>query len=377
MASLRKRSKSPFFVACYYDATGQRTQRSTGSTKRAEAMRIALEWEQAAREGRAGTFTVDRARRVLNEILGVTGQGIDKESVAAFGKRWLATKLSTRAKGTSKTYGPMIQGFLTALGKKADVPLSAITPADVEAHRDALTNAGRKPSTIRQHLKVIGAMFSGAQRQGMIQTNPVKSVEVDDVKQETREPFAQKELAALLMEAKGDWKTAILLGAFAGLRIGDVTALRWDSIDLAEGTLTFTPQKTSRMGRTLKLPLHPSLLEHLMSIAGDDAHGFLCPSLAGRSTGGKTGISRQFLALMAQAGVDNLPRATARGKGRTQSAKSFHSLRHYFNTALLSAGVDERLRMALSAHTSTQVNRKYSHAATASLRDAVAKLPAP
>ena len=133
-------------------------------------------------------------------------------------------------------------------------------------------------------------MFAGAQRQGMIQTNPVKSVEVDDVKQETREPFTQKELAALLHEAKGDWRTAILLGAFAGLRIGDVTALRWDSIDLADGTITFTPQKTSRMGRTLKLPLHPSLMEHLMNIAGDDAHGFLCPSLAGRSTGGKTGI---------------------------------------------------------------------------------------
>jgi hypothetical protein len=114
-----------------------------------------------------------------------------------------------------------------------------------------------------------------------------------------------------------------------------------------------------------------------MNIAGDDAHGFLCPSLAGRSTGGKTGISRQFLALMTKAGVDNLPRSTARGKGRTQSAKSFHSLRHYFNTALLSAGVDEKLRMALSAHTSAQVNRKYSHAAATSLRDAVAKLPAP
>lgn len=371
MASLRKRSKSPYYVACYYDASGQRTQRSTGSTKRAEAMRIALELEQAAREGRAGTFTVDRARRVLNEILGATGQGIDKESVSAFGKRWLATKLSTRAKGTSKTYCPMIQGFLAALGKKADASISAISPADVEAHRDALANTGRKPSTIRQHLKVIGAMFAGAQRQGLIQTNPVKSVEIDDVKQETREPFTHKELAALVSEAKGDWKTAILLGAFAGLRIGDVMALRWDSIDLAGSTITFTPQKTSRMGRTLTLPLHPSLMEHLMNIAGDDAHGFLCPSLAGKSSG-----SRQFLALMAQAGVDSLPRAKARGKGRAQSAKTFHSLRHYFNSALLSAGVDERLRMALSAHTSTQVNRKYSHAADTSLRDAVAKLPA-
>lgn len=376
MASLRKRSKSPFYVACFYDHDGLRTQRSTGTAKRSDAMRLAIEWEKAAREARGKTLTVERARRVLNEMLSATGQSIDNESTRVFALRWLATKKSTRSKHTLETYTPMIDGFIAALGKKADAPLSAIMPAEVEAHRDALKATGRKPTTLRQHIKVIGAMFSAAHRQGLIQGNPAKGVEMDNTTQDSREPFTQIELTALLKEARGDWETAIMLGAYAGMRIGDVIALRWDSVDLAAGTLTFTPQKTSRSGRSLILPLHPSLLENLMKQAGDDPHALICPTLAGR-IGGRSGTSRQFLELMKRAGIDNKPRPVAKGEGRTQSTKSFHSLRHTFNSSLLAAGVDERVRMALSAHTTAHVNRKYSHAEMSSLRDAVHKLPKP
>ncbi len=375
MASLRKRSKSPYFVACFYDHDGARTQRSTGSAKRADAMRLAIEWEKAAREARGKTLTVERARRVLNEMLSATGQSIDTESTRSFALRWLATKKGTRSKSTLETYTPMIDGFITSLGKKADAPLSAILASEVEAHRDALTKTGRKAGTLRQHVKVIGAMFAAAQRQGMIQGNPAKAIEMDDTAQASREPFTQAELAALLAEASGDWRTAIMLGAYAGLRIGDVVSLRWDSIDLAAGVVSFKPQKTARSGRMLTLPLHPALLAQLMDKAGDDPHAFVCASLAGRSTGGRAGLSRQFLDLMRAAGIDNKPTATAKGEGRTQSTKSFHSLRHSFNSSLLTAGVDERVRMALSAHTTTSVNRKYSHAELSTLRAAIHKLP--
>jgi integrase len=56
------------------------------------------------------------------------------------------------------------------------------------------------------------------------------------------------------------------------------------------------------------------------------------------------------------------------------SAKSFHSLRHYFNTALLNQGVDEATRMKLSGHSTPEMSRKYSHADLDLLRAAIAKI---
>jgi len=378
MASLRKRPKSPFYVACYYDEKGNRTQRSTEATDRRVAMRLALEWEKAAKETKLNTFTTDKARRVLNEMLSLTGQGIDNQTTREFAAAWIKTKTTTRAASTAVTYEPVIDGFLKTLGKKSEAPLSAVLPKDVEAHRDFLTQAGKRSTTVRQYLKIIGAMFEAARRQGMIQSNPMRSVEMDEAEQETREPFTLDELRALLVQAEGDWKTAILLGAFAAMRIGDATTLRWECIDLAEGVISFIPQKLRRKGRKIVMPIHPTLHDHLMEIAGDDPHAPVCPSLSGRSSGGKTGLSRQFIAIMQAAGIDNLARTTARknkeNQARTQSAKSFHSLRHFFNTQLLASGVDEKIRMELSGHTTAGVNRTYSHAKLKTLREAVKKL---
>jgi integrase len=341
-------------------------------------MRLALEWEKAAKETMLNTFTTDKARRVLNEMLSITGQSIDNQTTREFAATWIKTKTTTRAASTAVTYKPVIDGFLKTIGKKSEAPLSVILPKDVEAHRDFLTQSGKRPTTVRQYLKIIGAMFEAARRQGMIQTNPMRSVEMDEAEQESRDPFTLAELRAILTQAKDEWKTAIMLGAFTAMRIGDATTLRWECIDLAQGVITFIPQKLRRKKRKIVMPIHPALHDHLMEIAGDDPHAPVCPSLAGRSSGGKTGLSRQFMAIMRAAGVDNMAFTTARkdkeNKARTQSKKSFHSLRHFFNTELLASGVDEKIRMELSGHTTAGINRTYSHVKLDSLREAVKKM---
>ena len=55
-------------------------------------MTLALGWERTAAEARRGLLTVDKARKVLNEMLSLTGQAIDHESAEDFATRWLAGK---------------------------------------------------------------------------------------------------------------------------------------------------------------------------------------------------------------------------------------------------------------------------------------------
>ncbi|WP_050031102.1 tyrosine-type recombinase/integrase [Verrucomicrobium sp. BvORR034] len=374
MASLRKRAKSPYWVACYYDAEGKRTQRSTETTNRSHAMKQAVEWEGAARLAKEKRLTVDKARTILNEMLRLTGQAIDAETLRTFSRRWLDGKARNRAARTAESYEGVVKAFLAVLGPKADHPVSTILPRDVEAFRDKLVDEGLTGSSVNQRLKIVGAMFATAQRQGIIGSNPARSVEVDDTAQESRDPFTADEVQVLLTKLPDDWPTAVALGAFASMRLGDAANLDLARVNLEDGAIVYTPQKTSRKGRVLTVPMHPEVEKRLRPMIENGKSGPACPSLAGRKINGTNGLSGEFLELMEAAGIDPKRRTDVEGRGRRHATKSFHSLRHFFNTALLTAGVDERVRMALSGHTSASVNQRYSHAELKVLKKAVGKI---
>lgn len=73
--------------------------------------------------------------------------------------------------------------------------------------------------------------FDSALQQDILDKNPAKLVKnlARKDKQERR-PFTPDELKALLAVAPPDWTTAILIGLYTGLRLGDVIALQWEQI---------------------------------------------------------------------------------------------------------------------------------------------------
>jgi integrase len=101
---------------------------------------------------------------------------------------------------------------------------------------------------------------------------------------------------------------------------------------------------------------------------------FLFPSLAGRGTGGKTGLSGQFAAIMDKAGiVATVTRHTK--EGRANKSLSFHSLRHSFNSGMANAGVSQEVRQRLTGHASPEMNKVYTHHELEPLRAAIGTLP--
>ena len=63
------RRHSPFWYACYTDATGRRMKKSTGLTARSKALEMARALQKAADEARRGALTEARARELLGEVL--------------------------------------------------------------------------------------------------------------------------------------------------------------------------------------------------------------------------------------------------------------------------------------------------------------------
>jgi len=116
-----------------------------------------------------------------------------------------------------------------------------------------------------------------------------------------------------------------------------------------------------RVGKTkqrLRLLVHDALHDFLLDLsAADSGKAFLFPSLAGKGTGGKSGLSMAFARIMERAKIrGEVVRKRAGEKGR-------------------SAGVPNEVRQKFTGHTSPEMNQHYTHHEIATLRTAIEKLP--
>lgn len=379
MASVFQRGDSKFWWASFKTPAGRWACKSTKTTNQAEARRLAFLWEGAGATLALDTPTGAQIDRVVRQVWEqFTGRRIEPTPVRDFFSKWLERMKTTRAENTAERYRKPVADFLKFLGERADHDLRSISTADAQRFIDAEAAAGKTPTTVALNAKVLRSVFNSAIRAGAIEKNPAGMLEFADVVHEERQPFTPSELEAVLVKASGtDWETAVLLGAFAGLRIGDATSLKWEAMDLAAGVVRFVPQKTRRKKRELVIPMHPRLQRHLDALASTDAaqlSPFVCPALAGREIGGRAGLSSAFIVeVMEPAGVET-KRGEATGKGHRMPKKSFHSLRHFFVSGMANAGVAADVRRKLAGHSDERQTARYSHLEMKTLRKAVGTL---
>lgn len=394
MPSISKRNKSPFWYCCYTSADGRRLKKSTEQTDRAKALEFCLSLQRAENMAARGTLTETRARELIGEILERTsGETVAFFTAESWLRDWLRGKEVSKSAGTHTKYAHTVESFIEHLGARARLNVAAISSKDVAGYRDAQIASGKHPNTVRYLVKQLRIPFNAARRQGIITHNPAEAVELpapakrEDGEETHRDVFTPEQFAALLdaaiahehgrpvFEAGEQWRGVILVAYFTGARLQDVANLTWNAIDLPGQTITYRAKKT---GKLVTIPMHPELATYLLeSPAPDNGKAFLFPALAGRGTGGRSGLSMTFGRIMARAGIEGevLRAASKGGKGRTVRARSFHSLRHSFNSELANAGVSQEVRMKLTGHTSAEMNKHYTHHELEPLRAAVAKVP--
>ena len=394
VASLRKFKDSKYWFAIYRDATGKQCNRSTKLShtitgadpkKRASDLReqrqLALEVARTYEDAERGHPTEQQVQKVLHAIFAkVNKRRMEPAVTETFFSGWLERVKTRRgAGGTHSRYEAVVNRFLDTLGARKTVQLADILPDDVQAFVDAQAGAGKASATVKIEHKILSAVFADALKQGRVANNPAAAVSVPIAAGESRKPFEWPQVRAILATAKGEWKTAVLLGVFTGARLGDCVTMQWRHVDLPASLIRFRPSKTKAKGGEIVVPLHADLEAHLMALPMPEGAGAaeqpLCPTLAAASIGGRAGLSRKFKEILIEAGIENEQMRQGVKKGRSFSAYSFHSLRHTFNTVLMNRGVSQELRMRLSGHKSEEINARYSHAEIATLRAAVAKLP--
>lgn len=234
--------------------------------------------------------------------------------------------------------------------------LTDLTRLDLQDLADRLLASGLDPSTVRNALMPVRAICRRAVARGELAVNPTTGVELPAVRGR-RERFASAEEAEALIEALPQTDRALWAAAFfAGLRRGELQALRWENVDLAGGTIrverawdeksrVFVTPK-SRAGRR-SVPIPAVLRHHLSELK----------LASGRSTGLVFGGGE---APFAASGVWR--RARTAWAGAALKPIGLHEARHSFASLMIAAGVNAKALSTYLGHASIALTYdRYGH----------------
>ena len=168
MASIFRRPHSPFWFCSYRCGDGRWLKKSTKQTDRRKATEFCIKLEEAERTALNRTLTTAQARKLFNEVLQRAGdEPLEDFTVQEWLLEWLKSKEASHAQSTAERYGKPVQDFIAHLGKRADLPLRAVTPKDVRSYRDALRKDGRAAVTVNFAHKTIASALEAARRQAI------------------------------------------------------------------------------------------------------------------------------------------------------------------------------------------------------------------
>jgi integrase len=120
---------------------------------------------------------------------------------------------------------------------------------------------------VRRAYQLLGKVLGAAVDNGMLAQNPCRRVPLPRIERQEMRFLTPAEVARLADSIRPDYRALVLLGAYGGLRIGEIAGLRRGRVDLERGTvevaeivtevsgkLHFGPPKTRAGYRRVGLP---------------------------------------------------------------------------------------------------------------------------
>lgn len=331
----------PKYRAMVYDAgTKRRLKKTFDSLSEAKVWR-----QDALVEVRKGTLSAVRLPRL-------------GEASAA----WLdgARGGAIRTRSGDEYKPSAIRGYeqamrLRVVPELGHVRLNDVRRGDLQAFVDRLLVAGHDPSTIRNTLLPVRAIFRRAIARGEVAVNPTVGLELPAVRGKRDRIASPAEAAALLNALPSEralWATAM----YAGLRLGELLALEWSAVDLKAGLImverSWDPKAgpilpKSRAGtRTVPVPqvLKAYLAEQQLACHWSEG------LIYGRSP------VKPFSPNTAN------DRAQRAWKAAGMKSIGLHECRHTFASLMIAAGVNAKALSVYMGHSSVTITfDRYGH----------------
>lgn len=317
-----------------------------------------------------GSGTLARARRTAVALKGDVVNGRDPAADRAERRRaaekhrhvptfshltdsWLQSARTGRDRGgrleghVRKTWGADEALLERHFSDWKDLPLSAITPADVATRVNEI--ARRAPVAANRAASLLSTIFRAGVRWGLLASNP--AADAPRAKERPREQYlddaqAARLLAAIEQEPDIRWRTFFTLTLLLGTRRGELLALRWDRVRDLDGDRPALDlaADTTKNERPRTLPLPPTAADLLITLAGHPKHGRRASAFVFRSTRSKSGrligVRKRWLALCARAGV----------KGTGHDGVHLHDLRRSLASSFAAAGLPLSVAQRVLGH---------------------------
>jgi integrase len=250
--------------------------------------------------------------------------------------------------------------------------LSEITRHDLQDLVDGLLAAGLDPSTIGVTLNPVRAIFKRALARGEVAVNPTTGLEMPAVRG-GRDRIASPGECAKLLDALASadrplWATAM----YAGLRRGELMALRVEDVDLAAGVIhvrrgwdTIEGEIATKSGRDRRVPisavLRDYLDEHLLALDWTDGLVFGVSAHSPFTGTPTTKRARRAWGWRLER-LEGKRRWVPSETGTTLQPITLHECRHTFASLMIAAGVNAKALSTYCGHANIAITMdRYGH----------------
>jgi integrase len=293
------------------------------------------------------------------------GSNKDEQAVLSFGEAvdlFQRTTAITKLKPSSRMGYDEV--FRTRLNPRlGDVPIDRIG-LDVMSEIDAeMAKEGLSPSRRRNVLICIRSVLRDAHRAGRLVRLPTFPP-LPKKGKKVLVPLRREQVEAILAVSPPAWRLAFALAAYAGLRAGEVRALRWLDVDLVALVLVVRLSRskgqtsTPKSGHEREVPISEALAAFLKAEATKAPRELVAKNSHGEPWK-ESGLLQAFRRAQKKAGI---------------SGFRFHDLRHFFVTELFRGGGSAPAVQALAGHLHLSTTEKYAHMVQSDLRATIALL---
>ena len=290
-----------------------------------------------------------------------------------FASEWMAAKQREIRETTALDYRWQLSNHLLPFFHAH--PLADISVAEVDRYREFKVQEGiLSTESINKTITRLGQILAVAEERDLIARNPVRintrnrklkgrrarPVYLDSAEQIVALLDAATELDATPQARTAGRRALIATLVFAGLRIGEATALRWRDLDLARGRITVGASKTEAGVREVDIlpALRDELATHRHANASAALDDLVFPTSAGTRRDKDNARERVIRPVVRRA--DEL--LAERGQQPLPEGVTAHKLRHTFTSILFVHGVDPPTVMQQLGHADAAFTlRVYAH----------------
>ncbi len=267
---------------------------------RRENGRYRARYQGPDRRWRSRTFDrrIDAQRWLSNELVKLDrGEWVDPRAgralIETVAERWMAGRAALRETTRARDRSYLNSLVLPHLGDK---PIGSVQPSDLEAWVADLVAEGKAPATVQKAWQIASGVFRLAVRDRLIALSPARDVRLPRIERSEPIPLTVEQAMQLADAIDPRYRALVLIGAFGGLRIGELAGLQLGDFDPlrslirvrrtasdVRGRVIVGPPKTSKSIRTVVLPrsITDQLVEHIARLYETGPEAWLFPAPEG------------------------------------------------------------------------------------------------